>query len=176
MSDEQLRKNVESQLERLLSQLEDLEENKADFDDDEYESMKADTREQLKEFQATLEQMTAGNMTLLSELESTRQAVRAAISDAFKTPEVIRLFAGKKPAMLRQRLAQIDEDVRLGKMDKETMGEQVAEILVALKKLKEPLAPKEERFLQQHKSASLSEFEAVEDSGETVTRLPTGPS
>ena len=128
MSDEQLRKNVESQLERLLSQLEDLEENKADFDDDEYESMKADTREQLKEFQATLEQMTAGNMTLMSQLDTTRQAVRAAISDAFKTPEVIRLFAGKKPAMLRQRLAEIDEAVRANEKEKARFARKVVEL------------------------------------------------
>ena len=45
---------------------------------------------------------------------------------------------------------------------------------MALKKLGEPLQPKEEKFLEQHKSASLSEFEAVAaDAGETVTSLPT---
>ena len=59
--------------------------------------------------------MVAGNMTLQSELEATRMAIRAAISDAFKTPEVIRLFAKKEPAALRRRLAEIDRDVKLGK-------------------------------------------------------------
>ena len=54
---------------------------------------------------------------------------------------------------------------------------QAAEILVALKKLGEPLEPKEEKFLQGHKSASLSEFEAVaEDHGDTVRALPAGSS
>lgn len=35
------------------------------------------------------------------------QAIRAAISQAFKTPEVIRLFAKKQPDQLRIKLAQV---------------------------------------------------------------------
>lgn len=41
------------------------------------------------------------------------QAIQAAISDAFKTPEVIRLFAKKQPGQLRQRLT----DVRQHRME-----------------------------------------------------------
>ena len=33
------------------------------------------------------------------------QAIQAAISEAFKTPEVIKLFAKKQPGQLRQRLS-----------------------------------------------------------------------
>ena len=36
-----------------------------------------------------------------------QQAIQAAISEAFKTPEVIRLFAKKQPGQLRQRLAEV---------------------------------------------------------------------
>ena len=35
------------------------------------------------------------------------QAIQAAISQAFKTPEVIRLFAKKQPGQLRTRLAEV---------------------------------------------------------------------
>lgn len=35
------------------------------------------------------------------------QAIQAAISQAFKTPEVIRLFARKQPGQLRTRLAEV---------------------------------------------------------------------
>ena len=35
------------------------------------------------------------------------QAIQAAISEAFKTPEVIRLFAKKQPGQLRQRLSDV---------------------------------------------------------------------
>jgi hypothetical protein len=34
-----------------------------------------------------------------------RQAIQAAVSNAFKTPEVIRLFAKREPGQLRERLA-----------------------------------------------------------------------
>ena len=35
------------------------------------------------------------------------QAIQAAISDAFKTPEVIRMFAKKQPGQLRQKLSEV---------------------------------------------------------------------
>jgi len=35
------------------------------------------------------------------------QATQAAISEAFKTPEVIRMFAKKQPGQLRQRLNDV---------------------------------------------------------------------
>jgi hypothetical protein len=199
--DSALRQNVESQLERLLSQLEDLEELRADLTEDEYEETKQETLSQLAEFEASLAKMSSGSMTLQSELDATRLAVTAAISQvtamgferdlahaclcvthdlplesrycqAFKTPEVIRLFASKQPAALRRRLAEMDRDVKLGKLDRDTVESMTSEILVALKKLGEPLAPKEEAFLAQHKSASLSEFEAVDDTAELVSKLP----
>jgi len=42
-----LRKNIEEQLNRLLSQLQDLEEMKAELDAKEYDEMKSDTRAQV---------------------------------------------------------------------------------------------------------------------------------
>ena len=99
-------------------------------------------------------------------------AVRAAISESFKTPEVIRMFAKKEPAALRRRLAEIDRDVKLGKHAKEAVAEeasarhvaqprhrggreksdacarQVTEILTALSKLGEQLSTGEESFLE----------------------------
>ena len=88
---------------------------------------------------------------------------------------MIRMFAKKEPAALRRRLAEIDRDVKLGKMEFAAVSAQAAEILVALKKLGEPLTAKEETFLQQNKSASLSEFEAVDASaGDDVKNFPGG--
>ena len=47
-------------------------------------------------------------MTLVNELNRMQLAIQAAISEAFKTPEVIRLFAKKQPGQLRQRLAEVN--------------------------------------------------------------------
>ena len=147
--DAALQKNVIDQRDRLLEQLKDMEELREELEADEYDAMKADTIAQLKDFDASLAKMVAGNMTLQSELDSTRMAVRAAISEAFKTPEVIKMFAKKgafeclkhfflcqrnssslqsiisEPTALRRRLAEIDRDVKLGKMDFSTVSDQV---------------------------------------------------
>ena len=49
---------------------------------------------------------------------------------------------------------------------------QATEILVALKKLGDALQPKEEAFLQQHMTDTLSAFEEVQDV-DGVSKLPT---
>ena len=155
--DPQLKRNIEDQLERLLTQLDDIEGLQDELSAEEYASMKQalchttlppnhsprpiahppaypihlpaypsqDTLTQLTEFQESLKQMTAGNMSLQSAFEATRQAVRAAISQAFKTPEVIRLFAKREPVQLRKRLANIDRDAKLGKIEIATVSAQV---------------------------------------------------
>ena len=43
----------------------------------------------------------------MDELSSMKLAVRAAISEAFKTPEVIRMFASRRPGDLRQKLVEV---------------------------------------------------------------------
>lgn len=177
MSEESLREGIESQLTRLLSQLEDLDEMKGDLEPHEYDAERSDTLKQLEEFQNYLANLGTGNLTLSSELDRARLATRAAISDAFKTPQVLRLFAQKQPAALRRRLAEIDRDVKLAKLDFDAVKAQAAEILTALKKLGEPLSAKEAAFLERHQTAALSEFEAVgDDSGEPVKVPRAAPS
>ena len=78
-----------------------------DLDADEYEETKTETLEQLKEFNDSLAKMKGGDMTLVNELNQMQLAIQAAISEAFKTPEVIRMFAKKQPGQLRQRLAEV---------------------------------------------------------------------
>ena len=46
-------------------------------------------------------------MTLMDEMSTMKLAIRAAISEAFKTPEVIRMFASRRPADLRQKLLEV---------------------------------------------------------------------
>jgi hypothetical protein len=66
--------------------------------------MKEDTHEQLVQFQKFLERSLSGNVTLVNEFGSVQLAIQAAVSQAFKTPEVIRMFAEKQPDRLRSRL------------------------------------------------------------------------
>ena len=125
------------------------------MDADEYEETKGETLEQLKEFNDSLTKMKGGDMTLINDMNRMQLAIQAAISEAFKTPEVIRLFAKKQPGQLRQRLAevrsqifnklkiqvciflQMQRDVKVGKLSDDIYTQQAVEMLAALRKLGE---------------------------------------
>ncbi len=156
-----LKQNMEEQLDRLVAQLSDLEEAREDMDEDEYEETKQDTLEQLQDFKESLTKMMAGNMTLVDELNGMQIAIQAAISQAFKTPEVIRMFAKKQPGQLRQRLAEVERDGKVQKLSQDSYTQQKVEILSALRKLGEKLTPPEVEFLATNSSQALSDFEKV---------------
>ncbi|XP_015927868.1 protein LZIC [Parasteatoda tepidariorum] len=162
-----LKQNLEEQLDRLVAQLADLEECKNDLDEDEYEETKSETVEQLKEFNSTLSNLMTGNISLVDELGSMQLAIQAAISNAFQTPEVIRMFAKKQPGQLREKLSQLERDTKIGKLSQDLLNQQKLEILFALKKLSDDLSPAEIHFLESHSTASMKEFEQV--SAETGT-------
>uniref|UniRef100_A0A7N8WWV3 Leucine zipper and CTNNBIP1 domain containing n=1 Tax=Mastacembelus armatus TaxID=205130 RepID=A0A7N8WWV3_9TELE len=159
-----LRQNMEEQLDRLMQQLQDLEECRCkDVIDllEEYEETKKETLEQLSEFNDSLKKIMTGDMTLVDELGGMQLAIQAAISQAFKTPEVIRLFAKKQPGQLRTRLAEMDRDVMVGKLSQGMYTQQKMEILTALRKLGEKLTSADEAFLTENATALLSQFEKV---------------
>lgn len=160
---QKLKQNLEEQLDRLVAQLADLEECKEDLDEDEYEETKKETVEQLKEFKDTLDNFAAGNVTLVDDISSMQLAIQAAISDAFKTPEVIRLFAKKQPGQLRQRLSEMQRDLKTGHLSQIAYTQQAVEILTALKKLGEQLKPQEAEFLSLNTNAALNTFEKVSE-------------
>eukprot|EP00735_Rhodelphis_limneticus_P009327 TRINITY_DN2690_c0_g1::TRINITY_DN2690_c0_g1_i1::g.26025::m.26025 TRINITY_DN2690_c0_g1::TRINITY_DN2690_c0_g1_i1::g.26025 ORF type:complete len:124 (+),score=39.13,sp/Q6DHH7/LZIC_DANRE/51.69/1e-31,ICAT/PF06384.6/3.8e-17,Syntaxin-18_N/PF10496.4/0.11,CemA/PF03040.9/0.092,DUF3944/PF13099.1/0.25 TRINITY_DN2690_c0_g1_i1:239-610(+) len=101
-------------------------------------------------------------MTLVDHFGSVQLAIQAAVKQAFKTPEVIRLFAKKEPSALRQRLNMIERERSLKKLKEDMFIEQAVEILTALKKLGDELSDKELQFLQRHSSESLKQFLAVD--------------
>ncbi|PRP88571.1 hypothetical protein PROFUN_02982 [Planoprotostelium fungivorum] len=155
-----LKENIEEQLNRLLTQLKDLEEFK-DEDPEEYESMRADTISQLKEFQVTLQKMAQGNMTLVDTIGGVQLAIQAAVSSAFKTPEVIKLFAKQDNNSLRQHLVNLQTQQKLGKISRSAATQQAIEILTALKKLGDTLSPVEEDFLVENRTEAMKDFEKV---------------
>jgi len=163
-----LRANIQDQLNRLLTQLEDLEELKDEFSAEEYEETKHETQEQLREFQAFLERSLRGDMTLVDEFGTVQLAIQAAVSDAFKTPEVIRMFAQKQPDQLRSRLAALQRDVKIKQISKEAFSRQAGEILVALKKMGTELTAEESSFLDSLSSSA--QLESAVDSVGDVTQ------
>lgn len=158
---DRLKHNLEEQLERLVQQLADLEECRDEMDQDEYEETRNESMEQLKEFNSSLSNIAAGNMTLVDELGSMQLAIQAAISKAFKTPEVIRMFAKKQPGQLRQRMAELERDAKIGKISQDCFIQQKLEILAALKKLGDSLNAAELNLLEEQSSSALKEFEKI---------------
>ncbi|XP_018568902.1 protein LZIC-like [Anoplophora glabripennis] len=164
---EKLKQNLESQLDRLVEQLQDLENCRNELEPDEYEETKEETMEQLKELNDSLSKLVNGDISLISALGAVQLATQAAISQAFKTPEVIRLFGRREPNQLRERLSTIEQDVKLNKLSTEARDRQKAEILTALRQLNQQLSREELQFLEKHNDISKAfknvEFVEVKD-------------
>jgi hypothetical protein len=159
---EKLRANVDAQLTRLLAQLKDLDELKAELDEEEYRSTRQETIAQLEHFETSLKNMMAGNLTLVSELGAIQLAIRGAIRGAFRTPEVMAAFAKRQPGQLRQRLAAVDSAAKLGKIPASAAVAQQVELLMALSKLGETLSPLEQAFLAANADQSTMDFQTVD--------------
>uniref|UniRef100_A0A1I8EDA1 Leucine zipper and CTNNBIP1 domain-containing protein n=1 Tax=Wuchereria bancrofti TaxID=6293 RepID=A0A1I8EDA1_WUCBA len=105
------------------------------LDNDEYLEMKNETVEQLK------------------------VAIQNAISQAFKTPEIVAIFAKKEPALLRQKLMQVEAEHRLRKISNETYEAKKLEILHALYKLNDHLSDEERSIIEAASKISDFQFE-----------------
>lgn len=148
-----LRENIESQLTRLLTQLQDLEELKAELDPSEYVSMKQETLAEMRDFEAQLERWKSGDLSLVDRINAIQLAMQQAVSQAFRTPEVIKLFAAKQPQQLRNRLSDLERDRRLGKVTEEMFVSARLEVLTALSKLDAELSPEEREALVEGSTA-----------------------
>ena len=100
---------------------------------------------------------------LLHGMDLTSQlATQAAVSKAFQTPEILKLFALKQPAQLRERLTVLRRDHKLGKVaSAAAYNTETVEILTALKKLGGELSAEESAFMQDHMTSGLAAFEKV---------------
>ncbi|XP_046424120.1 protein LZIC-like [Neodiprion fabricii] len=159
---ERLRKNLEEQLDRLVQQLEDLEECRSELDEADYNETKAETMDQLKDFNESLQRMISGDMTLVNDLGAMQLATQAAISAAFQTPAVIRMFGKREPAQLRERLYQVERDAKLGKLSKEASDRQRGEILSALRQLGEKLNQSELQLVEKLSPESAAHYNFVQ--------------
>ncbi|EAY22944.1 leucine zipper protein, putative [Trichomonas vaginalis G3] len=161
---QRLKEMVESQLHRLLCQLKDLDELKDQLTEEEITETKAETMDELREFRDSLDRMLAGDMTLMTELSAMRLAIRAAINEAFKTPEVIRMFSSRRTDELKNSLEKLKEAWHLKSITKQMYEEKAVEILTALQSLGESLSNEDAAFLKTQMSAKFSEFEESSNS------------
>ena len=109
---------------------------------------KGKLRRELEEFEESLQELTRGNMTLVSELNSVQLAIQGAVRQAFRTPDVIKMFAKREPEALRAKLARLREEKRLSRISEDAFLSLSVEILLALQKLEEPLSAQESHMLR----------------------------
>ncbi|CAH0381744.1 unnamed protein product [Bemisia tabaci] len=149
-NDEKLKQNLKDQLSRLMNELVDLDECKDDFEEEEYNQARVDVLEQIREFEERLKKIVAGNLSVIDDLTAVLLATRAAVGQSFKTPTVIKMFAGREVEQLRARLVAIERDLKLDASSFEKKKQEKVEILSALQALKVPLSQQELGFLKEH--------------------------
>ncbi|EFO91368.1 hypothetical protein CRE_11997 [Caenorhabditis remanei] len=158
--DEALIKNAQKIVDRLIRQLAEIENEKESLDDEEYKTLREDTISQLQEYGTIVERLQGGDVSLIDDLTATKIAIRAAISKAFKTPEVMALFAGKHTGLLREKLMMTESNYRGEKISKQEYLERKFEILMALRRLEETLTDDEQKFLRDR--LETPEFQLIE--------------
>ncbi|KAL9648532.1 hypothetical protein ABK040_012646 [Willaertia magna] len=161
---EKLKQQTKQQLDRLLKQLQDVEDCKEELDsEEEYLEIKKETLSQLEEFQKTLEHL---NKSLkIDEIRSYQLAIKAACSEAFKTPQVIKLFAEKDVNQIKIKLEQLEvEKTHIGQ---EIYNFKKSELLSALRKLNPSMLSEDDlRFLNQNMT---NQMKGLFDNSSTTT-------
>ncbi|EGT56347.1 hypothetical protein CAEBREN_05965 [Caenorhabditis brenneri] len=158
--DETLIRNAQKTIDRLIRQLAEIETEKDSLDVVEYKELHEDTVRQLEEYGKIVERLQGGDVSLIDNLTATKIAIRAAISKAFKTPEVMALFAGKHTGLLREKLMMTESNYRSQKISKQEYLERKFEILMALQRLEEKLTEDESKYLRDR--LETPEFKLIE--------------
>ncbi|XP_055325010.1 protein LZIC-like [Sitodiplosis mosellana] len=164
MANETIIKNLENQLQRLVQQSADLEECKNDLTEEEYESMKDETLEQIKEFTGTLDRLNKGDVTLNSKISSMRDVIRKAIANSFNTLEMIRIAGDQSLNEQANRLASLEESYQLKKISTDEYNNKKREVLLQLVDFGYTLSLADKKFLDnQTDSEILENLRSVDD-------------
>jgi len=144
----QLRKGIEDQVGRLLTQLQDLEVARDDLSEEEYLETKNITLDQLAEFESSLARLNEGDIQLTNGLKELQGRVRSAIGGTIKPSETIKIIEQKEITAQRSKLDDLKSEYKLGKLTEEIYHKKCIEILESLKKMGENLAANELTFLE----------------------------
>lgn len=148
---------------RLLTQLRDLDDMREDLSPEEYTSSKADTLQQMEDFQKTLEKLVAGDVTLVSQFGAMQLAVREAILGGSDRGGIQRLFANKSTSGLRSKLASLEQDLKLNRIQADAFASLATDIIVSLERLGEALSQGEQELLEKGKRNMQGYEEAFDD-------------
>ena len=94
----------------------------------------------------SLKNMINGNISLVDSIGAAQLAIQSAIKSAHSS-EISIMFTKKQNSALRNQLASLDSDLKLGRINLSLYTSQTIEILKMLEKLGEILSVKEKDFL-----------------------------
>ena len=126
--------------------------NQDDLDLEDYEEMKKDTLDQLEEFKKFNEN------PLLND--ASKESLE------LKTPSIIQMFKSKSTEGLRQTLAELERDLKVGKISIKSYEQSKVEVLKALLKLNE-ISEDEKKCLVQ----AIPDLTTVDDTDSSVGNI-----
>lgn len=175
-------KNLETQLKRLINELEDLEETKwvekyfknqswfnknifrHEIDIQEYLELKSEFLDQTKAFSEALERMSKGDVTVNSKYALMKQELRSAIASSFNTLDIIKIFGLKLENELEKQLNSLKEDYKLKRIGTVEMEAKQMEILTKIKVQNEKLLTKDDLdFLDLKSKQELLQLDSIDD-------------
>lgn len=124
--------NIVNDTKRLNSQLRDLEEFKADYDEEEYNNIKKDTLNQLLENTKIIDNMTKGNLSTNTELEDLKKRLAETINENYNVKELLKTYLSKEVYYLRENIKTLNNKLSIHKISNEDYQVQVSQLLLAI--------------------------------------------
>ncbi|CAO1431520.1 unnamed protein product [Diamesa serratosioi] len=157
-------KNLVAQLSRMNRELVDLETTKDELSQGEYDEMKEEFLDQMKEFGETLDRLNKGDLTVTNKISVIKNDLRKTIASSFNTLEMIKIFGVKSSDELAKQLASVDEEYKLKRINTEEMETRKLEILNKLRQHDEKLLSAADlKFLDDKNQQMLQQLDEIKD-------------
>lgn len=156
--DNKLLKNIIDEINRLNSQLEDLETYKDDFTPEEIEEQKKETLKQLIETNKILEKMKSGNSTTVTAEEEARMKLQEILRENYNVKELVNFYLVNEVGFLREKLKSLTRQLSLKKISIEEYNSSVIQILEIINK-NFKLNEEEEKIYNELKKKNMNQMQ-----------------
>lgn len=156
--DNKLLKNIIDEINRLNSQLEDLETYKDDFTPEEIEEQKKETLKQLIETNKILEKMKSGNSTTVTAEEEARMKLQEILRENYNVKELVNFYLVNEVGFLREKLKSLTRQLSLKKISIEEYNSSVIQILEIIHK-NFKLNEEEEKIYNELKKKNMNQMQ-----------------
>lgn len=130
---------------------------------DEFEALKEETYDQIKEFSETLDRMNKGDVSLNNKLSTMKTAIRSAISKSFNTIEMIKMFGAQDSNALVGKLSELEQEYRTKKISADEMESKKIIILNKILELGQSISDEDKAFLERRRQLELQGMEEIND-------------